>query len=156
KWAKTPCFYIIKASKKSIIMTGATSEFEDEIKKLNDYIKIPGYRRALPVRRFKEDLLIRPCILKRIICARNVFRRLFTKDFPKENPRSFKDGRYTELAFGWDIEDFKNDMVQSSDKIINEWKILKEGRKTLRLEEKNNCKPSKIEQKIVEQEVQGY
>ncbi|CAG8641787.1 4506_t:CDS:2, partial [Scutellospora calospora] len=127
KRAKTPCFYIIKASKKSIGMTGATSEFEDEIKKLNDYIKIPCITCQ---KHLKEDLLIRPCILKRIICARNVFRRLFTEDFPKENPRSFKRWKIHwskelnqdmigELAFGWDIEDFKNDMVQSNDKSIS-------------------------------------
>ncbi|CAG8508480.1 7122_t:CDS:2 [Scutellospora calospora] len=175
KWAKTPCFYIIKASKKSIGMTGATSEFEDEIKKLNDYIKIPGYRRALPARRWDPILAITGFHhyydAKRfqihadnsIICARNVFRRSFTEDFPKENPRSFKRWKIhwskelnqdmiRELAFGWDIEDFKNDMVQSRNKnisnayiiehvksefedflprkeILDEWKILKEEKK---------------------------
>ena len=40
--------------------------------------------------------------------------------------------------------------------ILDEWKILIEERKTLRLEEKNNCKPSKIEQKIVEQEKEHW
>ncbi|CAG8624987.1 49_t:CDS:2 [Cetraspora pellucida] len=211
-------------------MTGATTEFEDEVKKLNDYIRIPGYRRSLPSRRWdpvlaitgfhhyydakrfqihvdnafrvdniskdfykvkhlKENLLIRPCILKRIICARNVFRRLFTENFPKENPKVLKlwklhwskeldQDMIKELAFGWDIEDFKNDVVQNGYKIdrpkktyfiehvklefddflpwkeiLNEWRILKEERKTLGLEDRNKDQQSKkIEQKIVNQE----
>ncbi|KAF0385172.1 hypothetical protein F8M41_011499 [Gigaspora margarita] len=228
QWAKTPCFYIIKASRKSIGMTGATTEFEDEIKKLNDYIKIAGYRRSLPSRRWdpilaitgfhhyydakrfqihadnsfkvdniskefykvkhlKENLLIRPCILKRIICARNVFRRLFTENLPKENPNIFKRWKIhwskelnqdmvKELAFGWDIEDFKNDTILSGDnntiidrpkktysiehiklefndflpwrEILDEWRILKEERKTLGLDDKNKCQPSEIDQEI--------
>ncbi|CAG8514960.1 8711_t:CDS:2 [Diversispora eburnea] len=159
-WAGKPCFFIVKATKKKIGRIGSAVDFENELKRLNDYINLPpGQRKlSLPTRRwdpvisitgfrnltdarrfeifventFRSELPIEeisdfkqfkseefpPCVYKRIVIARKLFREFFTEKLPVEQPKIWKKWEIhwspklskellKQAQFGWDIEEFR-------------------------------------------------